>query len=740
MGEHILATIEEVRKVDVHPNADRLELITVQGWSCVASLGQYKAGDKIIYFAVDSVLPSAVESRIFGPDSKVKLKKSRVRCVKIRQAYSKGLPVPMDLFPEVKGKVGTDVTDLLGITKHEAKVSKDSVMYVNQKKKKHENPNFKKVRKPERIERHPDAMNGVKVAITEKIHGCFGGEVRVALADGTEKKISEIVENRLDVEVATRDKNGKITKSRIKNWFKNGRTDDWRKIKIDPTDTGYAHRGRDITIRCTCNHEFFLPLEDRYMAVEEMKEGDVVLHSMPTISPNEFQKQVLIGKMLGDGSLSKSRSIDFGHKKEHEGYVDHTLRYLGEFAGNKQKEQVSGYGSIMCRAKSKSAISIPELFKDWNGKDRKEVPSDIRLTPVSLAFWYMDDGSLSHHYKQKDRACFATCNFSEKSIDNLIGSLKNDLGLTGVKYLSDGEKYWRIRLNKDSAKEMFKIISPYVCDCMKYKLSEEFRDCEPYTPSQAEAKLCRDNYLKECIVRSIETVKQSKIKKLNKTKYDIETEDHNYFANGILVHNSSSKCGYVKRPSKGWKNSLICKLSGDFEFCYRSMNSQLQRTEGVWDAIKAALGFKWKGYYKTNVYAEMVEKYDLKNKIPMGYELAYEIYGGGIQKGYTYGCKDDEHKITVYGVLYNGKNVKFRDATSFCEYIGVPYVPILEVGEYTHEMVMKHTVGKSVLNKKQQVREGCVVETYDGEDLWMGKCLLKSINPAYEAKDQSEFH
>ena len=40
----------------------------------------------------------------------------------------------------------------------------------------------------------------------------------------------------------------------------------------------------------------------------------------------------------------------------------------------------------------------------------------------------MDDGSLTHNEDQEDRISFATCNFDEKSIDNIIESL-NKFGI-----------------------------------------------------------------------------------------------------------------------------------------------------------------------------------------------------------------------------------------------------------------------------------------------------------------------
>lgn len=64
-------TIEKIGTVVNHPNADRLDIATLQGRSFqfIVQKGLYKSGDKVIYFPVDSVLDDWVISRL-GLDGK----------------------------------------------------------------------------------------------------------------------------------------------------------------------------------------------------------------------------------------------------------------------------------------------------------------------------------------------------------------------------------------------------------------------------------------------------------------------------------------------------------------------------------------------------------------------------------------------------------------------------------------------------------------------------------------------
>src|SRR5574340_1044228 len=88
----------EIKSVEPHTNADRLEMVQVLGWFCVTGKGNFKPGDKCIYFPIDSILPESVETTLFGPDSKIKLSKSRIRTIKIRGNISQGMVCTPELF------------------------------------------------------------------------------------------------------------------------------------------------------------------------------------------------------------------------------------------------------------------------------------------------------------------------------------------------------------------------------------------------------------------------------------------------------------------------------------------------------------------------------------------------------------------------------------------------------------------------------------------------------------------
>jgi len=116
------ATIEVISDVIKHPNADRLDIVKILGFECVTAKGLYNAGDKIVYIRPDSVLPMAdwaEEYRKYSP--------KRIKCVKLRNYWSEGVIVPLNILPIdlTLKEIGEDVTDLIGVNHYEPPIPQD---------------------------------------------------------------------------------------------------------------------------------------------------------------------------------------------------------------------------------------------------------------------------------------------------------------------------------------------------------------------------------------------------------------------------------------------------------------------------------------------------------------------------------------------------------------------------------------------------------------------------------------
>jgi hypothetical protein len=201
---------------------------------------------------------------------------------------------------------------------------------------------------------------------------------------------------------------------------------------------------------------------------------------------------------------------------------------LGDIVTSTLRSTISGYGTPILNSDTQSTASIAEYFGDFVSKEgNRQIPAKVvgDITPLALAVYYMDDGSLSHTNKQQDRAHFAMCRYDETSVDVFLLCLAK-FGIMGVKYRA-GE-YWRVRLNADDAEKFFSLIQPYIPAVMQYKLPTYWRTgMIGWMPPKTVRK---PRTLNQKIIR-IEPYESKQM------RYDIETETHNYFANGILVHN-----------------------------------------------------------------------------------------------------------------------------------------------------------------------------------------------------------
>lgn len=120
-----LATIQRIIKLENHENADTLEIARVLGWQCIVKKGEFKEGELICYFEIDSLLPELPQFEFLRD------KKFRIKTIKLRGQFSQGLIMPISVLdgfkfpddtrenPKYEWIEGQEVISLLGVTKYE---------------------------------------------------------------------------------------------------------------------------------------------------------------------------------------------------------------------------------------------------------------------------------------------------------------------------------------------------------------------------------------------------------------------------------------------------------------------------------------------------------------------------------------------------------------------------------------------------------------------------------------------
>lgn len=122
-----LATIQLISDVKPIKDADKIELVEINGWQCVSKKGEFKKGDKCVYFEIDSLLPIDEKYEFLRASSYRKANDYneegfKLRTVKLRGEISQGLALPLSLFEDSLGldkfNEGEDVTELLKVKKY----------------------------------------------------------------------------------------------------------------------------------------------------------------------------------------------------------------------------------------------------------------------------------------------------------------------------------------------------------------------------------------------------------------------------------------------------------------------------------------------------------------------------------------------------------------------------------------------------------------------------------------------
>lgn len=112
--------VEVVRlaKIDPHPNADRMEIAAVRGWSCCVGKGQFRPGDLAAFIEPDSLVDVARPEFAFLAPKAVPGKyggMARIKVIRLRGMISQGL-----LLPAHPGWTeGQDVAAELGVVHYD---------------------------------------------------------------------------------------------------------------------------------------------------------------------------------------------------------------------------------------------------------------------------------------------------------------------------------------------------------------------------------------------------------------------------------------------------------------------------------------------------------------------------------------------------------------------------------------------------------------------------------------------
>lgn len=193
----------------------------------------------------------------------------------------------------------------------------------------------------------------------------------------------------------------------------------------------------------------------------------------------ERQYAILIGSLLGDGGTYRGGRNPSGNyyyylkqSKEHKEYVDWIYSEMKNFciAPPKQRKDIHQQWYFATRS-NRVFTDLREIFYG----DKKRVPPNIDelLThPLSIAVWYMEDGTLDWRIKDHYAYRLVTNCFSLKEDERLVKTLKRNFGINATVQttLIRGRRYPRIHIGREGRGAFLRCIEPYIIACFHYKL------------------------------------------------------------------------------------------------------------------------------------------------------------------------------------------------------------------------------------------------------------------------------
>lgn len=197
-------------------------------------------------------------------------------------------------------------------------------------------------------------------------------------------------------------------------------------------------------------------------------------HDLRSVPFTQRQKDIMYGSILGDAYLrpgKASYSLSFTHGERQKDYLLWKLHAFDNFVTTKKLYRSTRDFRGNAPTYSFSTITHPEIeearrltYPDGTKRISKEWLD--KLSPLSLAVWYMDDGSLNKRY---GTIVLCTNMFTLKEHQMMIDFFEERYSIHPKPEKRRNDQYV-LRINASESKRFRSIIAEHVPPCMDYKL------------------------------------------------------------------------------------------------------------------------------------------------------------------------------------------------------------------------------------------------------------------------------
>lgn len=195
-------------------------------------------------------------------------------------------------------------------------------------------------------------------------------------------------------------------------------------------------------------------------------------HRKSSLKLSDLQRETLIGLLLGDAHLeTQNRGRTYRLKVEYSAkqqeYANHLYELFQEWVRTPpQLKQDESYNNIWFQTVSHGAFRFyAHQFYDTQGKC---VPRTIHrfLTPRSIAYWFMDDGSIKS--RESKGVIFNTQGFARNDVKRLIAALRTRFSLEANERKQ--KEGWQIYISGNSYQRFRELVDSFILPSMLYKI------------------------------------------------------------------------------------------------------------------------------------------------------------------------------------------------------------------------------------------------------------------------------
>ena len=190
------------------------------------------------------------------------------------------------------------------------------------------------------------------------------------------------------------------------------------------------------------------------------------------------QKSLLIGLLLGDGTISSNCVFKLSHSEAQREYLEWKVGLLDVHGikNNGVKEYISSCGYNTGKKVLYSQMSLNPTIKALRRTvytPKKHITRKLLnwITPLGLAIWYMDDGGLGVKKRNGKIHAFDLILNTHTTTDQnqiMIDYFKEvwDVQFTQVK----NKGHYRLRCGTKEAKKFIQIVKPFILPMFAYKI------------------------------------------------------------------------------------------------------------------------------------------------------------------------------------------------------------------------------------------------------------------------------